>query len=119
MSLPLMYEAFSGLTQQAQFAILNKTQENFNTVESIEVLGYIQASLQPLHPREILLKPEGLRRWKWYTMICKDDMPVGNYIMDAQGIQYRIMSKQDWRTGGSDFVRYEIIQSSKAGSEAP
>lgn len=114
--LPLMNDALGGLTDQVQLAILNKTQENFNTVETIKTVGYFLACLQPLHPRQVAVKPEGLRRWKWWSMWTKQDIPVDNYIQDQGGLQYRVMSKNDWSRAG--YIEYELIESSDVGSEA-
>jgi hypothetical protein len=112
-----MTDAFSGLTQQVQFAVLNKTQLNYNTIETIEAVSYFQASLQPLHPQQLAIKPEGQRMWKWYSMWCKNEIPMDNYIRDAQGLQYRVMSKSDWSQAG--YIEYQIVQSSTVLSEAP
>lgn len=117
MSFPIMAEAFSGLTQQIQFAVLDSTQENFDTVESAKAISYFQASLQPLHPRKLLVKPEGERRWKWFSVWTSTDLETGTYVKDAQGLIYKVMAKSDWSQAA--FHEYEVIQSATLGSGAP
>jgi hypothetical protein len=114
--LPLMADAFSGLTQQIQFAIINSNQDNFDIVETIKTVNYFQGSLQPLHPRMLLIKPEGERRWKWWQLWTHQEIPVGNYIRDTQGLQYKVMSKSDWSQAG--YQEYQIVQSATVGSNA-
>lgn len=115
--LPLMTEAFSGLTQQIQFAIIYSLQDEFDVVETVKSVEYFQGSLQPLHPRKLLIKPEGERRWKWWSLWTRAEIPVGNYVRDTQGKQYKVMSKADWSE--ADYQEYEIVQSSTVGSNAP
>ena len=118
--LPLMAEALGGLTKVMQFAVLSQKLENFNSVEEIKTLGTFSASAQPLTPREILLKPEGLRKWKWLKIWTTQQLQTDGYVLElGVNIQYRVMQKSDWRTAGSDVIEYEIRESSDVESEAP
>jgi len=115
--LPLMNEATDGLTQQIQFAIINSISDDGDVVETVKAVNYFQGSLQPLHPRRLLIKPEGERRWKWWQLWTRQEIPVGNYVRDVQGKQYKVMSKADWSQ--ADYQEYEIIQSPTVGLGAP
>lgn len=117
--LPLMSEALSGLTQQVNFGILNKTQQNYNTVETPKVVGFVQLSLQPMHPQRLAVKPDGQRKWKWLQAWGTQDVPIDNYIQDTQGTQYRVMAKSNWKDTGSDFIEYELVETTSMGRQAP
>lgn len=111
---PIMTDAFGGLTDQVQFALLNRTQENFNTVETIKVNGYFHGVMEPIHPRDLLVKPEGERTWKWSRLWTAFRMRLGDYVRDNRGIQYRVMSSQNWQS----YVEYQLIEAPTAGSAA-
>ena len=115
-----MSDAFSGLVQQAQFAVVKYVKQDGDTVESAEAVGTFLGSLQPLHARQLLVKPEGWRKWKWFTLFtnANQELTVGDFVRDTRGLQYRIMAKSDWGTQGS-FNEYQIIQAPALGSEAP
>lgn len=117
--MPLMADAFSGLVQQAQFAIVKRVKQDGDVVESAEAVGYFLGSLQPLHARNLLVKPEGWRKWKWFTLFtnANQELAVGDFVRDPRGLQYRVMAKSDW--GEAGFNEYQIIQSPTLGSEAP
>ena len=114
--MPIMTEAFGGLQSQSQFALLSAQQENFDTVESSSFVAYFLGTLQPLKPRQVLIKKEGLRKWKWFQLWTKQDIKPHDYIRDNKGIQYRVMSKHDWSQAG--FYEYEIIEAASMNQEA-
>lgn len=115
-----MVEALGGLTKVMQFGILSQKLVNFNGVEEIKFLGTFAASAQPLTPREILLKPEGLRKWKWLKIWTTTQLQPDGYVLElGVNVQYRVMSKSDWRTAGSDVNEYELVESSDIETEAP
>lgn len=117
--LPNMSDAFSGLVQQSQFALVRYVKQDGDTVESAEAVGTFLGSLQPLHPRNLLVKPEGWRKWKWWTLFTNTNqqLAVGDFVRDPRGLQYRVMAKTDWTQAA--FNEYQIVQSPDIGSEAP
>lgn len=115
--LPIMSDAFSGLTDQIQFAIINSNKDDFDIVETIKAVNYFQGNLQPMHPRRLAIKPEGERRWKWWQLWTRQDIPVGNYVRDVQGRTFKVMASSDWSE--ADYREYELIQSTKVGAHAP
>lgn len=116
---PIMNDAFSGLVQQAQFALVRFVKQDGDTVESAEDVGFFLGSLQPLNPRKLLVKPEGWRKWKWFTLFTNtaQELAVGDFVRDARGLQYRVMGKNDWSQAA--YNEYQIIQAPTLGAEAP
>lgn len=117
MSFPIMSDALSGMVANIQFALLRSIQQDFDTVESAQVVRYFLGSLQPLNPRKLLVKPEGWRKWKYYALWTAQTLEVGDFVRDPSGLQYRIMAKSDWHEAA--YYEYQIIQSPTIGSEAP
>lgn len=115
--MPIMTEALSGFVRQSQFALLKSKQEDFDTVESAAAVGYFLGSLQPLPPRKLLVKPEGWRKWKWFSLWTKQRIEVGDFVRDSSGLQYRVMGKSDWSEAA--YNEYQLTQSPTLGSEAP
>lgn len=113
---PNMTEAITGFEQQAQFALVKSVQENFDTVESPKKVAYFLGSLQPITPRDLLVKPEGWRRWKWYKLWTLQRLEIGDYVQDPAELQYRVMSKNDWSQ--ANYFEYELTQGATIGAEA-
>lgn len=114
---PIMREALSGLVRQVQFARIKSVQEKFDDVESAEEVEYFLGSLQPLHQQNLLAKPEGWRRWKWFSLWTTQKLEVSDYVRDVDGLQYRVMSKSDWSQGA--YFEYELTQGATIGAVAP
>lgn len=115
--LPIMTEAFSGFQQQSQFALVKRTQDTFDTVESAQVIGYFLGVLEPLDARKLNVKMEGWRTWKCFTLWTKQEILAGDYVRDPRGLQYRVMAKNDWAQAA--YIEYQLVQSDSLPSEAP
>jgi hypothetical protein len=66
-NLPQLATAVMSWSNKMQIGIVCKSQENFKTVESI-LYGIFSAVMQPLQVKQIMIKPEGQRAWKWYWL---------------------------------------------------
>lgn len=115
--LPIMTEALSGLTQQVQFARIKRILKGFNSVPTIQKVNTFAGSLQPIHPRRLMIKPEGERQWRWFQLWTGQQLSTGDYVQDPNGVQYKVMASSDWSQAG--YFEYELIESSPAGQVAP
>lgn len=107
-SLPNMAGTLNGWMRPLKVGIVTKTQENFQVKESVrnfESAGVIQ----PFSPRQLAIKPEGERSWKWVMLHCvaslkmtTDDAPIIN------GVRYRVMGVFPY--GDYGFLQYELVQ---------
>ena len=61
-----------------------------------------------MKPRDLLVKPEGERKFKWWVLLTDLDIAVDTVIKDQQGIQYRVMSSTDWRNAG--YRQYDLTE---------
>lgn len=93
-----------------QFQIVKKTVTDHQVVETSKtpVLLWFEGGLQPLHSKDLLVKPEGERKFKWWTLHTDMDMEVDTVITDRNGVKYRIMKDADWSQSG--FHQYELIE---------
>ncbi len=117
MSYPDMRDAFGDLGDSLQFCVLSKENIGGNIVETMQTVKWFTGVVQPLSPRQLAIKPEGERQWKWLTLWTSEDISLDNYIMDAAGIQYRMMDKKNWSSAG--FIEYQLVESTPAAVQAP
>jgi hypothetical protein len=65
--------------------------------------------LQPLAPKEIMLKPEGQRAWTWLRLQCfsKTRFNVNDQVT-YNGTLYKIMAESDYTLSGSR--EYHVVR---------
>ena len=66
--MPNMVTTLHGFEETMQFQLVKKTVVDFDIVESSKVIPplWFEGVLQPIHPRDLLVKPEGERKFKWW-----------------------------------------------------
>lgn len=108
--MPQMQSTIFGFEETIQFQLIKKTVVDHDLVESnkIRVPLFFEGSLQSIHPRQLMIKPEGERAWKWRVLYTDFEMDLETVIEDSTGIQYRVMTKSDWNQAG--YFMYELIE---------
>lgn len=106
--MPQMGRAFAGwqqnitMTRRADVVVdgLVTHQENSFTFKGV---------LQPLHPKQIALKPEGQRAWKWYQLHCfsASVLNVNDQVTYLGGL-YKVMGEYDYSLNG--FIEYHLVK---------
>jgi len=85
---------------------LVKTIVNFQVVETTTPLMF-QGIVQTFTPRQLMMKPEGQRAWKWKSVICWPSVILKpDDVLLYEGLQYRVMATFDWKQMG--FIEYHI-----------
>jgi hypothetical protein len=128
-SFPDVSEAVWGLTEHITFVVVTRQAADFEAVENlgdnsgygqgpygfgpyggglVDPSGIFDGSLQPLKPQSLMLKPEGQRSWRWWTLWTESFMNVGDKIVDYYGKRYKIMSTANWSGGG--YYEYELVE---------
>lgn len=105
---PDMSDALWDLTESVQFDVVAKSASDFEAKETLKNRIVFQANLQPTPPQKLLIKPEGQRSWRWWTMWTRAALSNDWILKDAAGRLFRVVSRSDW--GRSGFNEYEITE---------
>ncbi len=85
-------------------AVKEETEENID-------LNFMGVK-QPFTPRQLAIKPEGMRAWKWFTIHSTPDFilePNDEFILgDVETVVFTVMEIGDFREYG--YMRYEVIE---------
>jgi len=106
--LPNVSAAMTGWFQPMEFIQICK-QKIDGYVQEISTKVKTRGVRQPFTARQLEIKPEGQRSWRWETMHCLPDVilkPDDKIYFD--GIDYRVMQQYDWKEYG--YVQYDIVQ---------
>ena len=103
-----MRDAFSGWNHRNQFALVAKAAVDFDVVETKANVVWFSGTFQPLPSRRLLLKPEGQRSWKWWTLWTATKLNLDDVVKDKCNKQYRVMSSDDWDAAG--YYCYELLE---------
>ena len=108
--MPDVSDAIRQFEETLQFQIVKKAVADHQLAQSSKVRPdlWFEGILEPLHPRELLVKTEGERKFKWWTMWSDIDLNVDWIVKDEKGISYRVMATTDWRDGG--YRQYQLIE---------
>ena len=113
MPLPNVSDALDGLGDPMLVAVIAKSAQDFEALETITRFQEVYGVQVPTQPRDLLLLPEGERQWRYITFISAD-MSLKNdyYVQDAEKTQYRVVSVEPW----SSFNKYLMQECPRAGS---
>lgn len=99
-TLPNMSDAVGNWFQLTVFEKVVKTIVNFVVVETTVPVEF-QGVVQTFTPRQLMMKPEGQRRWKWKSVFCYPNVPLSpDDVIIYEGIQYRVMASNDFKQYG-------------------
>jgi len=108
MRIPNVRQALRGLGRPASFQIIKTEVKDHEATPSVVATTYINLVLQPQKARDIAVKPEGERRWRWFEGWSVDSLELGWTLVSEKGVRYRIMSTTDWSQGG--YYHYELTE---------
>jgi len=108
--MPNLSNAVRRFEETIQFTIVKKTVTDGDVAEASQVKPALlfEGQLQPLHPQALLVKPEGQRHFKWWTLFTDLKLEVDWIVKDEHGLIYRVMDVTDWHAG--DFMTYQLIE---------
>lgn len=108
--MPSMASTLFGFEETLQFEIVVKTVVEGDIVETSNVKPrlFFEGVLQPMHPKELLVKSEGERKWKWWTLFTDMVLEVDTVIKDKGNIEYRVMASSDWQQAG--YTQYQLVE---------
>ena len=108
--MPNVSDAVMQFEETLQFTVVTKTVIDGDVAETSKTkpVLWFEGTLLPMNPRELLVKPEGERKFKWWTLFTDLELHVDWIIKDEMGVVYRIMNSVDWRDAG--YRQYQLIE---------
>ena len=103
-----MGTAMWGLRRAQHFKRVSRTPVDFEAKETFDPPKQFDGILAPLKAQRLLIKPEGERSWKWFTLFTKLELNLGDVVEAVDGKTYQVMLKEDWSDAG--FFAYEITE---------
>lgn len=107
--MPQMNATFAGWMNKVTLTVITQTIVAGFVTEAKKQVTF-QGVIQPLSPKQIALKPEGQRAWKWLQIHCK----IGSLVLDTgdkivfNGKKYKIMGYLDYSL--NNFYEYHAIE---------
>jgi hypothetical protein len=106
---PRMDGVLGGWSNTMLFRKVTDTIVNFENVKTESTYPF-EGVFQPMSSRDLFLKPEGQRNWKWWTLWVRSDYAInnGDIIEDFNGLKFKVMRSQDWNQAG--FYRFDLLE---------
>jgi hypothetical protein len=110
-SIPQMQGALQGWYQPMTFIQIGKFLDT-GFVSEIGTPTNFRGVMMPYKPRQLDLKRQGQRQWKWWALFCTPELQLGidDAVKYLEG-QFRCYSSEDWRIEG--FMKYVLIEDYK------
>ena len=108
MSFPDVSAAFFDWTEPMQFVLVTNVATDYEAIETPVNQICFDGVIEPITPRLLMIKPEGERKYKYWTLWTEEELVPDSIVQDDKGLYYRVTKKSDWRSG--DYQEYEIMQ---------
>lgn len=97
--MPNMRDATRGLTRRVTGQVIRQKVEDHEAVQNPIDLLRASVVLTPMTPRKIAIKPEGQRKWKWWTGTSTTRLELGWYLKPDKDkrLIYEVMEVADWK----------------------
>ncbi len=107
-TLPNVADAMYGWFQSLIFTRVVKTIVDYQAVETKTNYSFYGVK-QPFTAQQLMIKPEGQRKWKWFTVHAEITLIlVPDEIIYFGSENYRVMQKLDYKEYG--YVEYHLVQ---------
>jgi hypothetical protein len=105
---PTMRDVLAGFGRRNQFARVSKTAVDYEVSETKASVQWFVGVFQPIPTRKLIVKPEGQRTWKWWTLWTNQSLNLDDIVQDQCNKQFRVMSVEDW--GEAGYYTYELAE---------
>lgn len=106
-TMPNVSGAIQNWFQPMTFVVVEKAVEGFQNVETPTNIDFLGV-WQPMTAQQLSMKPEGQRKWKWFTVHTQPGVPLDpDDVVTYLGTQYRVMQKLDYTLDG--YIEYHLI----------
>lgn len=94
--------------QYMAFTLIRKRVVDYSVVEDKTEISTMGVR-QPMKPQQLMMKPEGQRKWRWETIHCLPDLVLNvDDRIRYMDVPYRVMERLDWREYG--FIEYHVVE---------
>ena len=107
MTLPDVSGALFGWETATTFKLITKTVADHEVDETF-VSNKFQGVFQPSSWQQIVIKPEGQRTWRWWSLITQQNLNLDDIVLDSNNVEYRVMMKHDYSQGG--YYAYDLTE---------
>jgi hypothetical protein len=104
---PNMSDGIAEWLTPITFERIVKTVVNFQAVETKTEVR-LQGVMYSQTGQQLISKPEGQRKWNWWSLVTAYDFNIDDIVIDDQGLEYRVVKKNDYSRAG--FYEYELAQ---------
>lgn len=108
--MPNMQSTLNGFEETLQFQLVKKTVVDHDLDQTSKVVPvlWFEGNLQPVPPQKLMIKTEGERKWKWWTLYTDLELTLDTVIKDQNAVEYRVISLTDWSQSG--VYQYELVE---------
>lgn len=108
MSMPNVSIALGDWLTPLTFDRITQTIVDHEVVNVSSVISF-NGTIQPLSPRQVVLKPEGQRQWIWVQIHAEPETTLYPHdTISDENHSYRIMAVLDYTPEG--FIEYHAVQ---------
>ena len=102
---PNMIDAMSEWMELLTFKLSTKVVSNFQSTETLTTLKF-RGVFYPSAPQQIMMKPEGERKWRWWTLLTAYNLSISDIMIDNNNVKFRVQTKVDYSKAG--YYQYEL-----------
>ena len=107
-TMPDVSGALRNWFQPMTFTTIVKTVEGFQNVETPTNIDF-RGVWQPTSAQAIAMKPEGQRKWKWFTVHAEPGLDLDpDDVVTYLSTQYRVKEKTDYTLDG--YIEYHLVE---------
>ncbi len=108
MSLPDLSETLWDFGDSMRFRVVKSTIVDHVLKDDEIVTVVFDAVVQPIPPAKLMVKTEGERTWRWWTLWTLQALDLDSMVKDENDFVYRVVNKTDWNRSG--YFEYELTE---------
>lgn len=106
--MPDVSAALDGLMSPASVLRVTKAVANHEVIETLASAEAFEGLFAPMPAHKLMVKPEGQRSFKWWTLTTPKTLALDDIVQDHDGRQFRVMAVADW--GQAGFFVYDLTE---------
>lgn len=104
--MPNMRSTLRGFSRELTFRKVEKISEEFETKTRVIDDAPFKGVIAPVPSRKLVMKPEGQRDWRWWSLWTSTKLVLGSSIKGSDGRVYKVVNDADY----DSFTEYELTE---------